>query len=92
MYFVINGFITTICLVALVLFTEVFPKIIKVLISAVAIVTSSYALAILVKKIGEWTSLYPAPADVFPNFYYVLPVVTVVTIIIAFILNKRTKK
>jgi hypothetical protein len=92
MYFVINGFITAVCLVSLILFTEVLPKIIKGLLSIVAIITSSYALAILVKKIGEWTSLYTAPADVFPNFYYILPGVTVVAIIIAFILHKKNNK
>ncbi|MFV0394676.1 MAG: hypothetical protein ACK5LC_09815 [Coprobacillaceae bacterium] len=91
MYFAINGFITTVCIVSLILFTEMFPKIIKGLISLVAIFTSSYAIAILIKKIGEWTSLYPAPADVFPNFYYVLPCVAVLAVVIAFVVNKKKK-
>jgi hypothetical protein len=92
MYFVINGFITVVSLIALILFTEVFPKVVKVLLSLLAICTSSYAIAILIKKIGEWTSIYPAPADVFPNFYYVLPCVGVLAIIIAFVVHKRSKK
>ena len=89
MHFVINGFITTVCLISLVLFTEIFPKIIKTLISIIAIITASYAVAIGIKKIAEWTKLYPVPADVFPNFYYVLPVITIIAIVIALCVHKK---
>ena len=47
MYFVINCFISAVCIVSLILFTEVFPKWIKLLIGAVQVVTTSYAIAIM---------------------------------------------
>lgn len=92
MYFVINGFIATVCIISLILFTEVFPKLVKGLVSIAAILTSSYALAILIQRIGEWTSLYVAPTDLLSIFYIVLPCITVLAIIIAFVIHKRKKK
>ena len=58
MYFVINCFISAVCIISLILFTEVFPKWTKLLVGAVQVVTTSYAIAILIKKIGEWTSVW----------------------------------
>ena len=92
MHFVINGFITAVCIISLILFNEVFPKIIKGLISIIAIITSSYAIAILIKKVGEWTKWYKAPSDVFPNFYYVLPCITVIALLIAFYVHKKGQR
>ena len=50
MYFVINCFISAVCIISLILFAEVFPKIIKFIVGAVQVVTTSYAIAILIKK------------------------------------------
>lgn len=50
MYFVINCFISAVCIISLILFTEVFPKWTKLLVGAVQVVTTSYAIAILIKK------------------------------------------
>ena len=43
MYFVINCFISAVCIISLILFTEVFPKWTKLLVGAVQVVTTSYA-------------------------------------------------
>ena len=51
MYFVINCFISAVCIISLILFAEVFPKIIKFIVGAVQVVTTSYAIAILIKRI-----------------------------------------
>lgn len=90
MYFVINAFIATICIITLVLFTEVFPKLIKAIISLIAIGTSSYAGTILIRKIAELSSWYKKP-PMFPTFYYVLAGCVVVALIIAVIVNKKSK-
>lgn len=90
MYFVINAFIATICIITLILFTEVFPKLIKALISLIAIGTSSYAITILIRKIAEVSSWYKKPA-IFPTFYYVLAGCAIVALIATIIVNKKSK-
>ena len=93
MYFVINCFISAVCIVSLILFTEIFPKWIKLLVGAVQVITSSYAIAILIKKIGEWTSIWSGDYKyINSNFLWILPIVAVITILIAYICNKKSKK
>lgn len=92
MYFVINCFISAVCIISLILFAEVFPKIIKFIVGAVQVVTTSYAIAILIKKIGEWTSIWSGDYRyINSNFLWILPIVAVITIAIAFFCNKRAK-
>ena len=93
MYFVINCFISAVCIASLILFTEVFPKWIKLLVGAVQIITTSYAIAILIKKIGEWTSIWSGdPALIRTYFLCALPIIAIITIAIAYISNKKSKK
>ena len=54
MHFVINVFVTAVCFISIILFKEILNKIVKVLLSVIGCGTLSYALAILVKKCGEW--------------------------------------
>lgn len=91
MYFVINGFITVVCIIALILFTEVFPKVIKALIGLLATITSSYAITLLIRKIAELTSWYAQP-NRFPLCYYVFAGCAVLALLIAFIASKKAKK
>lgn len=93
MYFVINCFISAVCIISLILFAEVFPKIIKFIVGAVQVVTTSYAIAILIKKIGEWTSIWSGDYRyINSNFLWILPIVAVITIGIAYFCNRRAKK
>lgn len=91
MYFVINGFITTICLITLALFTEVFPKFIKVGISLIAIISSAFAIYKGIGKIASMTNWFAYPPLV-PTYFYALAGTFVVAIIIALIVSKRKKK
>ena len=52
MHFVINVFVAAVCFVSIILFKEIFNKVMKVLLSVVGCGTLSYALSILVKKCG----------------------------------------
>lgn len=93
MYFVINCFISAVCIVSLILFAEVFPKIIKFIVGAIQVITTSYAIAILIKKIGEWTSIWSGDYRyINSNFLWILPIVAVITIGVAYLCNRRAKK
>ena len=93
MYFVINCFISAVCISSLILFMDVFPKLVKLLVGAVQVITTSYAIAILIKKIGEWTSIWSGDYKyINSNFLWILPIVLVVTVLIAYICNKKSKK
>lgn len=92
MYFVINCFISMVCIVSLILFAEVFPKIVKFIVGAIQVITTSYAIAILIKKIGEWTSIWSGDYRyINSNFLWILPIVAVITIGIAYLCNRRAK-
>lgn len=93
MYFVINCFISAVCIASLILFMDVFPKLVKLLVGAVQVITTSYAIAILIKKIGEWTSIWSGDYKyINSNFLWILPIVLVVTVLITYICNKKSKK
>lgn len=51
MHFVINVFVAGVCFISLILFKEIFNKIMKVLLSVVGCGTLSYALSILIKNV-----------------------------------------
>lgn len=91
MYFVINGFITVVCIIALILFTEVFPKIIKALIGLIATISGACAISLLIRKIAVISSWYKEPA-IFPLYYYVFAGCAVLALLIAFIASKKAKK
>lgn len=89
MHFCINFFIFTICAVTLILFTEVFPKSVKLALTLIGSYCFSYAGVILVKKIGEWSGWYSQPI-IFPYVYYTFAGVLVI-VFIGYLLLKRKK-
>ena len=92
MHFVINVFVAGVCFISLILFKEIFNKIMKVLLSVVGCGTLSYALSILIKKCGEWFGRWSGDAKyIFSNFLWILPIVLVVYIIICVIIAKKNK-
>ena len=65
MHFVINVFVTAVCFISIILFKEILNKIVKVLLSVIGCGTLSYALAILVKKCGEWFGCWSGDAPIY---------------------------
>ena len=82
MHFVINVFVTAVCFISIILFKEILNKIVKVLLSVIGCGTLSYALAILVKKCGEWFGCWSGDAQY-------IKIVLVVYIIINIIAKKN---
>ena len=83
MHFVINVFVTAVCFISLILFKEILNKIVKVLLSVIGCGTLSYALAILVKKCGEWFGCWSGDAQyIKSDFLWIFAIVLVVYIII----------
>ena len=73
MHFVINVFVAGVCFISLILFKEIFNKIMKVLLSVVGCGTLSYALSILIKKCGEWFGCWSGDAKYIKgNFLWIL--------------------
>lgn len=90
MHFVICAFIALICLITAILFTEVFPKWFKAFLGLLGAATSGYALAILIRKIAEWTKAYTKP-ELWTTTGICIAVMIVLIIIVAFILKKKKK-
>lgn len=88
MHFVICVFIALICLVTAILFTEVFPKWLKVFLALLGSLTSGYAISILIRKIAIWTKAYAKP-DLLPVAGIATVAVLIVIIIVTMMLNKK---
>lgn len=89
MHFVINVFVTAVCFISIILFKEILNKIVKVLLSVIGCGTLSYALAILVKKCGEWFGCWSGDAQyIKSDFLWIFAIVLVVYIIINIIAKK----
>ena len=83
MHFVINVFVAGVCFISIILFKEILNKIVKVLLSVIGCGTLSYALAILVKKCGEWFGCWSGDAQyIKSDFLWIFAIVLVVYIII----------
>ena len=92
MHFVINVFVAAVCFISIILFKEIFNKIVKVLLSVIGCGTLSYALAILVKKCGEWFGCWSGDAKYIKgNFLWIFAIVLVIYIIINIIIAKKNK-
>ena len=90
MHFVINVFVAGVCFISLILFKEILNKIVKVLLSVIGCGTLSYALAILVKKCGEWFGCWSGDAQyIKSDFLWIFAIVLVVYIIINIIAKKN---
>lgn len=92
MYFVINMFIAAICFISLILFAEVFPKIVKFIFGLVGTFTFAYALVKLYDKIASLTGWYKTDYAITPTLYYTFAITAVVVIIIALVVNKKKAK
>lgn len=90
MHFVICVFIALICLITAILFTEVFPKWFKAILTLIGVGTSGYALAILIRKIAMWTNAFTKP-QLLPTAGICAGVIFVLTVIVIILLNKKKK-
>ncbi|MCD7893371.1 MAG: hypothetical protein LUG60_06675 [Erysipelotrichaceae bacterium] len=90
MHFVTGAFIACVCLAAAILFTEVFPKWFKYILALIGAFTSGYALAILIRRISELTSLYSEP-KLWSTTGICTVVMLVVIIVVVTILHRKSK-
>ena len=88
MHFVICAFIALLCLVTTVLFTHVFPKWLKLALTALGSFTSGYAISILIRKIAMMTNAFDKP-DLWPVAFIAAVAVFVVVIIVKNTLLKK---
>lgn len=89
MHFVICVFVALTCLVAAILFTEVFPKPFKVILALLGGFTSGYALAILIRKIAMTSKAF-AVFPLWPTIG-ICSAVMLVLIIVVVLVNKKKK-
>ncbi len=89
MHFVICAFIALLCLVTTVLFTHVFPKWFKLVLTVLGSVTSGFAIAILISKIAVVTKAFSAPELLPAGLIAAVAVFIVVMIVKATILKKK---
>ncbi|MEG0452020.1 MAG: hypothetical protein RR558_03065 [Coprobacillus sp.] len=88
MHFVICGFIALICLVAAILFTEVFPKFFKAILALLGSFTSGYALAILIRKIAMTSKAFTV-FPLWPTIGVCSAIMLLLVIIVVFIRRKK---
>ena len=90
MHFVICVFISLMCLVTAILFTEVFQKWFKALIALIGSGTAGYAISILVRKVSIWTNAFTKP-KLLPTAGIASVIVLIAVVIGLIIINKRKK-
>ena len=91
MHFVICVFIALVCLVTAILFTEVFPKLFKAVLTLIGAASSGYALAILIRKIATWTKAFTKP-ELLVTAGICSVVVLILIIIVVMIMKKKKNK
>ncbi|MGX8680476.1 MAG: hypothetical protein ACSW8B_03715 [bacterium] len=91
MHFVISVFIV-VCIIALaVLFAEVFPRWVKIIMALLGSALGGYAAAILIRYIAKHTKWYAVP-KLLDTFYITAPCALILTIIVVLIISKKSKK
>lgn len=88
MHFVICVFIALICLVAAILFTEVFPKPFKIILTLLGSFTSGYALAILIRKIAMTSKAFTV-FPLWPTIGVCSVAILILIIIVVFVIKKK---
>ena len=88
MHFVICVFIALLCLVTTVLFTNVFPKWLKLALTVLGSFTSGYAISILIRKIAMLTNAFEKP-ELMPVALIAAVIVFVVVIIVKSTILKK---
>lgn len=92
MHFVINVFVSLVCFISIILFKEILNKVVEAGLSLIGCGTLAYALAILIKKFGEWFGCWSGDAKyINSNFLWIAPIVLVIYIVIVVVLNKKNK-
>lgn len=92
MHFVICMFVAAVCLTSLIIFKEVLNKLFYHIIGVIGCATFSYAIAIFIKKCGEWFSCWSGDAAyINSNFLWIFAIVLVLYIVIEFLLFKKSK-
>ena len=93
MHFVISMFVAFVCFVSLLIFKEILNKVISFIIAVLGCATFSYAMAILIKKCGEWFAWWSGdPKYIYGNFLWIFAIVFIVYVIVHIILIKKNKK
>ncbi|MCD8028707.1 MAG: hypothetical protein LUF02_08645 [Erysipelotrichaceae bacterium] len=90
MHFVTGAFISCVCLASAILFTEDFPKWFKCILALIGALSSGYALAILIRKISELSSLYSEP-KLWSTAGICSVAMLIVIIVVVAILHRRAK-
>lgn len=88
MHFILGAFVASIALVTTILFAEVFPKWVKLLLALVGALSSGYAISILIRKIAILTSAFTKPG-LYPTAAIASAIMLVVIIIVKVVLNKK---
>lgn len=88
MHFILGMFIACVTLVIGILFTEMFPKWVKILMIPIGALSSGYAISILIRKIAEETKAYSEPA-LYNTALIASAIMLVVIILVKVILKKR---
>lgn len=91
MYFVITFFIAFCCFAAIVLFIDIFSKVIKGLLSIGGILSAAVAVSKAYDKIATLTKWYKTDYNLLPDLYYIVGILTIIYIIIYFYGMKHHK-
>jgi len=88
MHFILGMFIACITLATGILFTEVFPKWVKILMIPIGAISSGYAIAILIRKIAILSKAFTKP-ELNQTTLIASAVMLVVIIVVKVVLKKK---
>ena len=88
MHFILGAFVASITLITGILFAEVFPKWVKILMIPVGAISTGYAIAILIRKIAILTEAFSKPA-LQSTTLIATAVMFVVIVLVKVVLNKK---
>lgn len=88
MHFILGVFIACITLVTAILFEEIFPKWVKILMVPIGALSSGYAISILIRKIAEETNAFSEP-KLYSTALIASAIMLVIIIIVRIIINRK---
>lgn len=89
MHFVIYTFIACVCIAGLILFSELWHRVVKLAIGAIMVFTGGSALTILINRIGQLSGQYTFPFEQYQ--FYTVAAVLVVTVVGYLIIKNKQK-
>lgn len=89
MHFILGMFIAGITLITGILFTEVFPKWVKILMIPVGAISGGYALAILIRKIAILSEAFTKP-ELYQTTLISAVIMLIIIIAVKLVLKKKT--